>query len=191
MTWWYSIYKQASKSVSPGFNFLVYSVNHHFKPWKRPVSLQFPFIVDFRSAGYRRNVVSCDANSSTHCTLLTMSSSIFGAERRSSEPISALAVLSGRHREKKHPRPCFSQKSTRQRNQRDNDRETGLSIRDLLITLVSWISGRCSTNRLDNCLSDSGKLTDARSGEPLIRLRSRSFARYVVSHRHLLRARRE
>ena len=61
-----------------------------------------------------------------------MSSSIFGAERRSSEPLSALAVLLALG--KKHPRPCFSQKSTRQRNQRDNDRETGLSIRDLLIT---------------------------------------------------------
>ena len=30
-----------------------------------------------------------------HCALLTMSSSIFGAEQRISEPLSALAVLSG------------------------------------------------------------------------------------------------
>ena len=39
-----------------------------------------------------------------------MSSSIFGAEQRISEPLSALAVLSGRHREEKHPRPNFRQK---------------------------------------------------------------------------------
>ena len=45
-----------------------------------------------------------------HCALLTMSSSIFGAEQRISEPLSALAVLTGRHRGKKHPRPNFSQK---------------------------------------------------------------------------------
>ena len=50
-----------------------------------------------------------------------MSSSIFGAEQRIGEPLSALAVLTGRHREKKHPRPCFSQKSMSQRNQRVND----------------------------------------------------------------------
>ena len=56
-----------------------------------------------------------------HCALLTMSSSIFGAEQRISGPLSALAVLTGRHREKKHPRPCFSQKSTSQRIQRVND----------------------------------------------------------------------
>ena len=55
-----------------------------------------------------------------------MSSSIFGAEQRISEPLSALAVLTGRHREIKHPRPCFSQKSTSQRNQRVNDRARGL-----------------------------------------------------------------
>ena len=41
-----------------------------------------------------------------------MSSSIFGAEQRIGEPLSALAVLTGRHREKKHARPNFSQKST-------------------------------------------------------------------------------
>ena len=57
-----------------------------------------------------------------------MSSSIFGAEQRISEPLSALAVLTGRHREKKHPRPCFSQKSTSQRNQRVNDMENGLLL---------------------------------------------------------------
>jgi len=34
------------------------------------------------------------------CALLTMSSSIFGAEQRISEPLSALAVLTGRHRKK-------------------------------------------------------------------------------------------
>ena len=56
-----------------------------------------------------------------HCALLTMSSSIFGAEQRISEPLSALAVLTGRHRENEHPRPNFSQKSTSQRNQRVND----------------------------------------------------------------------
>ena len=50
-----------------------------------------------------------------------MSSSIFGAEQRISEPLSALAVLTGRHRGKKHPRPNFSQKSTSQRIQRVND----------------------------------------------------------------------
>ena len=54
---------------------------------------QFPYIVDFQH----------------HCALLTMSSSIFGAEQRISEPLSALAVLTGRHREEKHPRPNFSQ----------------------------------------------------------------------------------
>ena len=47
--------------------------------------------------------------------------SIFGAEQCISEPLSALAVLTGRHREKKHPRPNFSQQSTSQRNQRVND----------------------------------------------------------------------
>ena len=55
-----------------------------------------------------------------------MSSSVFGAEQRISEPLSALAVLTGRHRGKKHPRPNFSQKSTSQRIQRVNDMENGL-----------------------------------------------------------------
>ena len=36
-----------------------------------------------------------------------MSSSIFGAEQRIGEPLSALAVLTGRLREEKHPRPNF------------------------------------------------------------------------------------
>ena len=34
-----------------------------------------------------------------------MLSSIFGAEQRINEPLGALAVLTGRHREIKHPRP--------------------------------------------------------------------------------------
>ena len=55
------------------------------------------------------------------CALLTMSSSIFGAEQHISEPLSSLAVLTGRHREYKHARPCFSQQSTSQRNQRVNE----------------------------------------------------------------------
>ena len=42
-----------------------------------------------------------------HCALLTMSSSIFGAEQRNSEPLSALAVLTGRHREIKTPATLF------------------------------------------------------------------------------------
>ena len=37
-----------------------------------------------------------------------MASSIFGVERCISEPLSAVAVLTGRHRENKHARPCFS-----------------------------------------------------------------------------------
>ena len=37
--------------------------------------------------------------------LLMMSSSIVGAEQRIGEPLSALAVLTGRHTEKKHARP--------------------------------------------------------------------------------------
>ena len=37
-----------------------------------------------------------------------MSSSIFGAEQRIIEPLSALAFLTGRHREEKTPRPNFS-----------------------------------------------------------------------------------
>ena len=55
-----------------------------------------------------------------------MMPSIFGAEQRISEPLSALAVQTGRHTEKIHPRPCFSQKSTSQRNQRVNDIASGL-----------------------------------------------------------------
>ena len=54
-----------------------------------------------------------------------MSSSIFGAEQRISEPLSALAVLTGRHRGKKTP-ATLSPKSTSQRNQRVNDRASGL-----------------------------------------------------------------
>ena len=50
-----------------------------------------------------------------------MASSMFGAKQRISEPLSALAVHTGRYREIKHPRPNFSQNSTSQRNQRVND----------------------------------------------------------------------
>ena len=44
-----------------------------------------------------------------------MSSCIFGAEQRISEPLSALAVLTGRHRGEKHPRPDLV------KSQRDNE----------------------------------------------------------------------
>ena len=50
-----------------------------------------------------------------------MASSIFGAEQRISEPLSALAVLTGRHTEKNTRDLNFCQKSTSQRNQRVND----------------------------------------------------------------------
>ena len=39
------------------------------------------------------------------CALLMMASSMFGAKQRISKPLSALAVLTGRRREIKHPRP--------------------------------------------------------------------------------------
>ena len=39
------------------------------------------------------------------CALLMMASSIFDAKQRTSKPLSALAVRTGRHREIKHPRP--------------------------------------------------------------------------------------
>ena len=44
-----------------------------------------------------------------------MSSSIFGAEQRISEPLSALAVLTGRHREKNTRDPVLVNESTSQR----------------------------------------------------------------------------
>ena len=50
-----------------------------------------------------------------------MASSIFGAKQRISKPLSALAVLTGRHMEKNTRDLNFCQKSTSQRNQRVND----------------------------------------------------------------------
>ena len=59
-----------------------------------------------------------------------MASSIFGAEPRISEPLSALAVLTGRHTENTHARPNFSQnkvnESTKSTSQRY--RASGWSI---------------------------------------------------------------
>ena len=67
-----------------------------------------------------------------------MSSSIFGAEQRISEPLSALAVLTGRHTEKNHPRPNFSHKSecVNEINESKRYRASGL-----LITVVIVVRG--------------------------------------------------
>ena len=50
-----------------------------------------------------------------------MASSIFGAEQRIGEPLSALAVLTGRHREKNTRDPVLVNRKRNQRNQRVND----------------------------------------------------------------------
>ena len=55
------------------------------------------------------------------CALLMMASSIFGAEQRIGEPLSALAVLTGRHREKNTRDPVLVNTKRNQRNQRVND----------------------------------------------------------------------
>ena len=53
--------------------------------------------------------------------VLMMASSIFGAEQRIGEPLSALAVLTGRHREKNTRDPVLVNRKRNQRNQRVND----------------------------------------------------------------------
>ena len=55
-----------------------------------------------------------------------MPSSNFGAEQRISEPLSALAVLTGRHRGKNTRDPVLVNESTSQRNQWVNDSATGI-----------------------------------------------------------------
>ena len=67
-----------------------------------------------------------------------MASSMFGAKQRISEPLSALAVHTGRYREIKHPRPNFSQNSTIDREIRVeygnlDDRE----IRDIGLRVIN------------------------------------------------------
>ena len=70
-----------------------------------------------------------------------MSSSIFGAEQRISEPLSALAVLTGRHTEKNHPRPNFSSILVTKVNESTKSTSQRYRASGLLITVVIVVRG--------------------------------------------------